>query len=81
MMFLTINAVSIRLTDMARRSDLAGFLRGLEYITKALVETQGSEVKQVWRNSSLKTAAGKVLEKSQTVVQDVASNQSNLPVC
>lgn len=64
---------------MARRSDLAGFLRGLEYITKALVETQGSEVKQVWRNSSLKTAAGKVLEKSQTVVQDVASNQSNLP--
>lgn len=54
-------------------------MRGLEYITKALVETQGPEVKQVWRNSSLKTAAGKVLEKSQTVVQDVASNQSSLP--
>jgi uncharacterized membrane protein required for colicin V production len=65
---------------MARKSDLAGFLRGLEYITRALVETQGPEVKQVWRNSSLKTAAEQVLAKSQRVVQDVTSNQSNIPV-
>ncbi|XP_056021745.1 atypical kinase COQ8B, mitochondrial-like isoform X2 [Ostrea edulis] len=63
---------------MARRSDLAGFLRGLEHITRALVETQGPEVKQVWRNSSLKTAAEKVVAKSQTIIQDVTSNQSNI---
>ncbi|XP_061173214.1 atypical kinase COQ8B, mitochondrial-like [Saccostrea echinata] len=64
---------------MAKRSDLAGFLKGLEYITRAVIETQGPEIKQAWKNSSLKTAAENVLAKSQTVVQDVASNQSNMP--
>ncbi|XP_062584284.1 atypical kinase COQ8B, mitochondrial-like [Saccostrea cucullata] len=64
---------------MAKRSDLAGFLRGLEYITRAVIETQGPEIKQVWKNSSLKTAAENVLARSQTIVQDVTSNQSNIP--
>lgn len=51
---------------MAGRGDLSGFLKGLNLIRQALVETQGKEIKQAWNNSSLKTAA----EQAGTKVQE-----------
>ncbi|KAK7482191.1 hypothetical protein BaRGS_00026540 [Batillaria attramentaria] len=41
---------------MAWRSDVAGFVKGLEAITKALVEHQGREWQQMWNNSSIRSA-------------------------
>ena len=41
---------------MAWRSDVAGFLKGFESITRALVEHQGREWQQTWSNSSIRTA-------------------------
>ena len=42
---------------MARRNDLSGLLRGLDLIRKALVDSQGKELRHMWENSSLKSAA------------------------
>ena len=42
---------------MAGRNDLAGLIRGLDLIRRALVESQGNELRHMWDNSSLKSAA------------------------
>ena len=41
---------------MAWRSDIAGLMKGLESIARALVEQQGREWQQTWSNSSVRTA-------------------------
>ncbi|XP_076463711.1 atypical kinase COQ8B, mitochondrial-like [Babylonia areolata] len=41
---------------MAWRSDVAGFMKGLETITRAMMEHQGREIQQIWSNSSIKSA-------------------------
>lgn len=41
---------------MAWRNDVAGFLRGLESITKALIEHQRHEFQKTWSNSSVQAA-------------------------
>jgi hypothetical protein len=55
---------------MAGRGDLSGFLKGLNLIRQALVETQGKEVKQAWNNSSLRSLA----EKTGSTIQENLSN-------
>ena len=65
---------------MARRADIIGFIRGLESIGKALIETQGGEVKQAWRNSSLRSASKDIQVKAEEVVSDVVSKQPELQV-
>ena len=42
---------------MAGRNDLAGLIRGLDLVRRALVESQGKELRHMWDNSSLKSAA------------------------
>lgn len=66
---------------MAGRGDLAGVLRGLSLIRQALIETQGKEVQQMWKNSSLRTAA----EQASMKIQERAStgpsvNLGDIPV-
>lgn len=41
---------------MAWRGDVAGFIRGLESIRRALGEYQGREWQRMWVNSSLRSA-------------------------
>ncbi|XP_071163945.1 atypical kinase COQ8B, mitochondrial-like [Mytilus edulis] len=60
---------------MARRSDLVGFIRGLESITKALIETQGGEVQQAWKNSTLRPIVKDLKVKSEEVFSDAVSKQ------
>ena len=55
---------------MAGKGDLAGFLKGLNLIRHALVETQGKEIKHAWNNSSLRTAT----ERTGSVIQENLSN-------
>ena len=57
---------------MAWRNDLSGFIRGLEYITRALIETQGKEATKAWRNSSVRTA----VERAGTRAQESAGNMA-----
>lgn len=66
---------------MARRSDLVGFIRGLESITKALIETQGGEVQQAWKNSTLRPIVKDLTVKSEEVFSDAVSKQPELQVC
>ncbi|CAG2226307.1 ABC1 [Mytilus edulis] len=63
---------------MARRSDLVGFIRGLESITKALIETQGGEVQQAWKNSTLRPIVKDLTVKSEEVFSDAVSKQPEL---
>ncbi|KAK3092647.1 hypothetical protein FSP39_005361 [Pinctada imbricata] len=63
---------------MARRGDLAGFIKGLEYITKALVETQGKEWKQAWQNSSVRSAVEDAGSKAQEVTTQMAAGSGNI---
>ncbi|KAJ8308191.1 hypothetical protein KUTeg_013065 [Tegillarca granosa] len=53
---------------MSRGTDLAGFIRGLESITKALVETQRPEWRRVWQNSR---------GKAEEVISNKVSQQPN----
>ena len=39
---------------MSRGSDLSGFLKGLEQITRALIEHKGGETSRCWKNSNLR---------------------------
>ena len=39
---------------MSRASDLNGFIRGLEQITKALLNHQGGEASRLWQNSNIR---------------------------
>ena len=50
---------------MAGKNDLAGLLRGLDLIRKALADSQGKELRHMWENSSLKSAAEGVGAKVQ----------------
>ena len=50
---------------MAGRNDLAGLIRGLDLVRRALVESQGKELRHMWDNSSLKSAAEGVGAKVQ----------------
>lgn len=63
---------------MARRSDLLGFIRGLESITKALIEIQGSEVQQAWKNSTLRPIVKDLKVKSEEVFSDAVSKQPDI---
>ncbi|XP_048259041.1 atypical kinase COQ8B, mitochondrial-like [Haliotis rufescens] len=56
-------------------SDLAGFIRGLEFITRALVEHQGKACQRVWTNSSIRTAA----QDAGINVEDVVSSAMVAP--
>lgn len=62
---------------MSRGSDLAGFIRGLESITKALVETQGPEWRRVWQNSSVKSVISEMGQKSEEIISNRVSQQTN----
>ncbi|XP_041352917.1 atypical kinase COQ8B, mitochondrial-like [Gigantopelta aegis] len=56
---------------MARRTgDLAGFIRGLENITKALFKYENNEWTRIWNNSSVRTA----LEECGVKTRDVYSS-------
>lgn len=50
---------------MAGRNDLAGLIRGLDLVRKALSESQGKELQHMWSNSSLKSATEGIGSKVQ----------------
>ena len=64
---------------MAGRNDLAGVIRGLDLIRKALTETQGKEMRHMWNNSSLKSAAEGIGAKVQDNFSK-GTNVADLPV-
>lgn len=63
---------------MARRADLVGFIKGLEKIAKALVETQGGEVQQAWKNSSLRSATTEMKVKAEETLSDAVTKQADI---
>lgn len=79
MYFLPLFSVAFRKT-MAGRSDLAGFLKGLNLIRLALAETQGKEARHAWNNSSVKAAAEQVAEKIQENMSGQGADLSKIPV-
>lgn len=54
---------------MAWRSDVAGFVRGLECVARALFEHQGLEFQKTWSNSSIKSALEQSRNKAPTAEQ------------
>ena len=55
---------------MSRGSDLTGFFKGLEKITRALIDHQGGEANRVWQNSNVREVVkGAGLKLEQNVEQ------------
>ncbi|XP_074662126.1 atypical kinase COQ8B, mitochondrial-like [Tubulanus polymorphus] len=55
---------------MSRFSDVQGILRGFNAIAKALCTHQEKELRHIWRNSSLRTAAQDCLNKAEDKFSD-----------
>ena len=59
---------------------MAGFLRGLESITRALLEHQGQEWRTVWQNSSLRDVAQGTSRKVEEAISAAVVSQGDLQV-
>lgn len=75
------------LFPMAWRSDVAGIVKGLECVMRALLEHQGHKFQKAWSNSSVKTvieqskqSAPTVEQLQQTVQGKVSELTSQAPV-
>lgn len=80
-LFVIFQVFCVSTYKMAGRGDFAGFLKGLSLIRRALVETQGKEIKQAWDNSSLKSAAENAGAKVQENINNGQSvNLADIPV-
>ncbi|KAL3874885.1 hypothetical protein ACJMK2_037841 [Sinanodonta woodiana] len=55
------------------RGDLAGFLRGLQSVTRALIDLQGKELQQGWNNSSIKSATEGLGYKVEESIRNVVT--------
>lgn len=66
---------------MAGRSDLAGFLKGLNLIRMALAETQGKEMRHAWSNSSVKSAAKQITTKLEENLSGQGADIGEISVC
>ncbi|KAK3611476.1 hypothetical protein CHS0354_032758 [Potamilus streckersoni] len=55
------------------RGDLAGFLRGLQSITRALIDLQGKELQRGWNNSSIKSATQGLGHKLEETINNVVT--------
>ena len=60
---------------MARSSDLAGIIRGLEKVLQSLAEHQQKELSRIWVNSSLRSALQDAGTKTEERISDFIVKQ------
>ena len=65
---------------MSRSADLLAVIRGLQKVSRALVNYQEKEIARRWANSSLRTTVDKAGSRTEDLISDAIVNRAKIKV-